>query len=200
MPGIAWCRPPVMLALCSDSPLQTCRNASTLAPTTCAAARCMPSNTGLSSVPRPRSQVDVPGRRADLGHRLDQCRRRGRWRSGPRWPSGPAPSAAGRPAAPGPPASRMVRSTRTGRHRVVGPEVVLREGPVEDHRRRSVALHVVNLLSAVRGPGATWCVSRRSRPPGQETAERSPRGPRPTPPARESEAGRTARTAPPRAR
>ena len=50
-----------MLALWSDSPLQTWRNASRLAPTTWAEARCMSLNTGSSSVPRPRERSTQPG-------------------------------------------------------------------------------------------------------------------------------------------
>ena len=49
-----------MLALCSDSPLSTWRQASTVAPTTWAAAVCMCSKTGLSSLPRPCSGSSPP--------------------------------------------------------------------------------------------------------------------------------------------
>ena len=48
-----------MLALCRLSPECTWRNASRLAPTTWAAARCMSTNTGLSSVARPWSSTSI---------------------------------------------------------------------------------------------------------------------------------------------
>ena len=53
LPGIAWCRPPLMLTARGACPVQTRRAASTLAPAIRALASCMCAKTGLSSVPRP---------------------------------------------------------------------------------------------------------------------------------------------------
>jgi hypothetical protein len=51
--GIAWCSPPTMFAARRTSLLHTALAASTLAPTMCADASCIPAKEGQSGVPRP---------------------------------------------------------------------------------------------------------------------------------------------------
>ena len=50
-----------MLAPCFAAPVQTARAAARVAPATIADASCMPANTGLSSVPKPKSAIESSG-------------------------------------------------------------------------------------------------------------------------------------------
>ncbi len=124
-----------MLALCCDSPVQTCRNASWLAPTTWAAASCMPRKTGLSSVPRPQPLLAGAGVVPHPVDGLDQLRvvhrgdqllvsdRRGHDRQ--------PVVAADDPELGGQPHGQVDPDRR---HRVGRPEVVLGQRLVEDDR------------------------------------------------------------------
>ena len=101
-----------MLALCSDSPLHTWRDASTVAPTTWAAAWCMSAKTGSSSVPRPCS-ASSPALGPAAGDRLDQA---AVVDGGEQVVVGDRrlDHAAACSSTPSSSARRMVRSTRTG--------------------------------------------------------------------------------------
>src|SRR6476646_1806446 len=118
---IAWWRPPVMLTACRLSPVQTCRNASTLAPTMWAAAWCMPRNAGLSSVPSPNSSSRTPGM---VPARVTASIRRGSWTVAIPSASAIGPGTTRRPwsSTPSSSASRIVRSTRNGDIGWAGPK------------------------------------------------------------------------------
>ena len=138
-----------MLTECSDSPLQTWRHASRVAPTTCALAWCMSLKTGSSSVPRPCVGSHAARRRAGPGDRVDQRPGRGRSRSASSVAIGASTRL--RPSStPSSSASRIVRSTRTGDIGWRGPEVVVGERRVEDDRRGPGALHVADVTPARR--------------------------------------------------
>src|SRR6478609_6315201 len=118
--GIAWCRPPVMLALWRLSPLHTCRNASAVAPTTWDAARCMSWNTGLSSLPSPWDGTKPSG---SLPASLTASIIAGSWtvaiRSSPAIGAGTVRT---RSRTPSSRARRIVRSTRIGDMGWLGPK------------------------------------------------------------------------------
>ena len=111
-----------MLALCSDSPLHTCRQASTLAPTTWAAARCMDLKHGLSSVPSPWARSISPGvspTRVTASMNSSLCTV-----AITSWSAIGAGTWASRsPITPSSRASRIVRSTRTGDIGWLGPKL-----------------------------------------------------------------------------
>ena len=110
-----------MLTECSDSPLQTWRTASSVAPTTWALARCMSVKTGSSSVPRPRAGSVQPGVVPALvtasirasSCTVAICSELAIGASTRLTPS----------STPSSSASRMVRSTRTGDIGCVGPKL-----------------------------------------------------------------------------
>ena len=118
--GIAWWSPPVMLALWRLSPLHTWRNASTVAPTTWEAARCMSWKTGLSSLPRPCAGSNPAG---SLPASITASIRAGSCtvaiRSSSAIGAGTVRSCSSTPSSR---ASRMVRSTRTGDIGWLGPK------------------------------------------------------------------------------
>ena len=125
-----------MFAACSTSPVQTRRAASTVAPTTCADASCMPSKVGLSGGAEP-ALLDHAGAGPCRPAAPRRCTP-GRAPSRParRRPSAPAPS-----RRPGPPPSVGEHAELAGQqhgevdpdrgHRVAGPEVVVGERRVE---------------------------------------------------------------------
>ena len=149
---MAWCRPPAMLALCRLSPDCTWRNASRLAPTTCAAARCMSANTGLSSVPRPWSSKPIES--GSLPARVTASMSSSSWTVAI-WASSAngAGTTVSRSRTPSSRASRMVRSTRIGDMGWEGPKSYAVSEESKTTLAGPGALHGPNVLLGDAGPG-----------------------------------------------
>src|SRR3954469_25112125 len=173
--GMAWWSPPQMLALCRLSPLHTWRAASAVAPTTWAAARCMSSKTGLSSLPSPYAGSKPTG---SFPARFTASINPASWTVAIRSSSATgALTVRRRSSTPRSPARRRVRSTRIGDMGWLGPKSysvsvgsnTTEAGP--EHARMRVTLPV----SSTRAPSLEpLLVARLTADPRSSTPSHHP--------------------------